>query len=85
MPPYLTFIPTTTTKKELAEVSSLKDYLFYEGDIRDILSSQNIDKDFFAPLSLEIVVKSIQVLTTVAIRSIHFRKEHIPEIKIRQG
>ncbi len=66
-------------------VHILKDYLFYEGDIRDVLSSQDIDKDFFAPLSLDIIVKSIKVLTTVAIRSIHFKKEHIPEIKIRQG
>lgn len=52
----------------------LKDYFYFEGDIRDVLSVDNIDKNFFDPPTWELRKECLRVLHTVGKRSIHFKK-----------
>ncbi len=58
--------------EDLAHI--LKDYFYFEGDIRDVLSKDNIDKDFFDPISWNIAKESVKVLYKVGKRSVHYKK-----------
>lgn len=62
-------------------VQILKDYLFFEGDIREIMSSENIDEDFFNSYSNKMVAKNLKTLGVVAKRSIHFKSTKKQQIK----
>lgn len=66
--PYYAYRPD-----DLMEI--LHDYKIYEGDIRGILSKENIDKEYFAPITMEKRVESAVVFCKLCKRSI-IRKPH---------
>lgn len=52
----------------------LKDYFYYEGDIRDILSPDNVDHHFFNRPTLELRKQCLKVLHTITKRSFNFKR-----------